>query len=687
MTPTVRRLRVLAVTVACVAAAVAPGVDAGAAGAAPRQDPPVWRIESVSPWVEHDGEFEVRFAPSSTVPADATITVTIHQALDGGLAEARETLVDQVRGGGLGPPLQEPLSLPVGFLGDPGAGAVMTVPLRSGSGDPDRVLVPNPGVHPVEVVVTSPEGDQLARDVVYLNRLPEDDGDTSTGDPVDVSLLLPVESDPAVASDGGAAFDVEEESSLGAIASLLAEVPDAPLMLGVRPNTLDGLARAGRPWASDLLARLTADDRAAVLQMPYAAVDSGALVASGHGAELVRQVLVGASTTTEQLGRSPDPTTWALDDSVTTEALPLLGELGVRSLLVPGTALDLDGEDLVAATTAPRPLSGSPTIRALAYDSAASQLLADPGTEPAQRVQQALSLLLVGWFDRAADGGDTDLASAVRLDPNVEPAVVAALGTALEGDGPLRAAVTGPVPPEDGAGTADTVALARRSTPPVGPAVEATDRTRAQIDSYRSMVGDADPDLPLWVQLTDQSLAASLDDGARTAMHFAVLGAIEARVGSVVAPPERNVVITSESAAIPLRFRNDLPWPVELRMSARSPRLDLGGSAVTQVVLAPGENRVDLPVEVRAPGESLLRIELSSPDGLIELPGADVPVRSTAISGVGAALSVLSLLVLVAWWARTHRRRRRGDARDGGRHPSSEADDAGGATERVHAGG
>ncbi len=34
-------------------------------------------------------------------------------------------------------------------------------------------------------------------------------------------------------------------------------------------------------------------------------------------------------------------------------------------------------------------------------------------------------------------------------------------------------------------------------------------------------------------------------------------------------------------------------------------------------------------------------------------------VRSSSISGVGAALSVMSLLVLAGWWIRTYRRRGR----------------------------
>jgi len=111
---------------------------------------------------------------------------------------------------------------------------------------------------------------------------------------------------------------------------------------------------------------------------------------------------------------------------------------------------------------------------------------------------------------------------------------------------------------------------------------------------------------------------------------------------------------------------------VRLVMRARSPRLEID-EPTTEIVLQPGENRVDLPVRVQAPGESLLRIELSAPDGGITIPGPDVPVRSTAISGVGAALSAVSVLFLLGWWFNTMRRRQRDRARDRRVHPSEEA--------------
>ena len=167
-------------------------------------------------------------------------------------------------------------------------------------------------------------------------------------------------------------------------------------------------------------------------------------------------------------------------------------------------------------------------------------------------------------------------------------------------------------------------------------------------------------------------MASTIDAGDRAQLHATVRGGIAAKVDLIEPPRARRVVVTSSDTVIPLRFRNDLPFEVRLVMRARSPRLEID-QPTTEIVLAPGENRIDLPVTVQAPGESLLRIELTSPDGGITIPGPDVPVRSTAISGVGAALSIVSILFLLGWWFRTMRRHRRERARDTGVHPSSEA--------------
>jgi hypothetical protein len=678
--------------------AVLCGVLAVPAGAGTARDAdPVLTIASVSPWVEADGEFQVRFDPSTTVPADAQLTITIHQPLDED--ELRTAVQEVIDGGSSGRVLQTPVTVALSALGDPATGASLSIPIRSGRGERDRVLLPNPGVHPVDLVLTSPDGPELWSQTVFLNRLPQDTGsDGQTADasdgpegpaPVRVTMVLPVESPPSVGTDGQATFGIEDRSRLVSIASLLEAVPDAPLTLSVRPNTLDGLARTTEPWAAELLDALGTDvGDDVVVQRPYAAVDSGALVASGEPGELERQIVIGAGTVAGRLARTASATSWTGDETVTEEVLPLLAGTGVRALLVPVEQLQLpDGVSESRAMTAPVGLADGDGVQALAYDSVISQRLADGSTDPAVRAHQSVSLMMAAWFDAAESTSSDELATAILLAPSTEASVLSSLSATLRSGGPLAAdAPAGPLSTTPPAADQPVARLVPRTTPDLRAAVAATNETRRQISAYRSMTGDADPDTVLWDELTNESMDATLDAAERAALHAAVRGAIAERVGRIQPPPARRVLLTSDDTDIPLRFRNDLPYEVRLVMRARSPRLQID-QPTTEIVLQPGANLIDLPVTVQAPGESLLRIELSSPDGGITVPGPDVPVRSTAISGVGAALSIVSILFLCGWWLRTRRRNRRDRARDTGAHPSVEAPKEPATADRLGEGG
>ena len=641
----------------------------------------VLEITSVSPWVDADGEFQVRFGSSTQVPEGSQLTYTIHQALE---PTRRQTLRDLVEAtiedGATGGVLQAPRTRPLTDYGDPTTGPVLTIPVRPGSGASERALLPNPGIHPVELVLTPPEGPELWSQVVFLNRLPTEyvlgTDDPDSPDPVRVSLVMPVQSPPTLDVDGAASFAIETRSSLESVGSLLRAVPDAPFTLGVRPNTLDGLSRTEERWSQELLSALevsTGPDASTVVSMPYVAVDSGALVAAGAGAELDRQVDLGNEVLDEVLSASPVGSSWIFDATLTTGVLGTLRARGVDSVVVPLSALTLRGgvDEQDAMTGAVR-LEGGDGVRAIAYDEVVSQRLADQDVEPGVRANDVVSMMMASWFTSSGAAGDRPPASVVLVTPTVDAGFVSALTPSLDGSGPLLADTSLAMLP-DPSEEEPIAELARRDPPGERLAVAATVETRRQIESYRSMSGDAEPDLPLWERLNAESLSSELDAVQRLALHDAVRVQIADDVARIEPPRARRVVVTSRDTTIPLRFGNDLPYEVRLTLRARSPRLEIEGGDSREIVLVPGENRIDLPVVVQAPGESLLRIELMSPDEGLQIASLDVPVRSTAISGAGAALSVISLLFLVLWWIHTHRRRRREAARSGGTHPCTSA--------------
>ena len=647
----------------------------------------VLSIASVSPWVEPDGEFQVRFGPSPRVPADAQLTVTIHQALDPDDGESlRDALQDIFEGAAPGRILRAPITSTFAELGDPANGALVRIPVRSARADSDRILLPNAGIHPVELVLTSADGPELWSKVVFLNRLPEPPAEDEEGEgaegqvaegrgrpPVDVTLLLTMTSAPPIQADGSASFTVEEQATLGSAAALLAQVPEAPLTIAARPNTLDGLTLSDDPWSEDVLAPLTdAGSARAHVALPYTNLDSGGLVASGDAEELTHQIDLGRATVERITGRPPLSDTWLLDDTVTSGSLSTLARAGIDALVLPAELLELP-EDVDRADVVSRPveLRGDSGIRALAYDGIVSGLLAGTAGDPGGRANEVVTMLMATWFDDPAPDAESGPASVVLVTSGTDPQLLRALTPSLTGGGPLRAeAGTSPVPAIDPDSEQGSAGLTARRTTDQSGAVTAARGTRRITDAYRSMTGEADPLLWSWQRMVDQTVASGIDDGRRLGMHLEVRDAVQARVDSIEAPRSRSVLLTSRRQTVPLRFRNDLPFDVTLRLRARSPRLEIEGGDTQRIVLHPGENRVDLPVTVQAPGESLLRVELRSPVPGIELEGPDIPVRSTAISGVGAALSIVSALFLVGWWVHTNRKERRKGAKLTGGHPS-----------------
>ncbi len=667
-------------------------------------------ITSVTPWVAPDGEFQVRFAPTTQVPAGAELTYTIHQALTPTPNASLRSQVEAVLAGA--PPgriLQRQITRPLAEYGDPAAGSALTIPVRAQSGDAARALLPNPGIHPVELVLTDPTG-ELWRQVVFLNRLPvgaagaEDPASTTgsttttttsprqrpaTPPPVAVTLLVPIETPPTLDPTGTPSFDLAQRTTLDAAASLLGSTPDAPLSIAVRPNTLDGLARTAERWSDRLIGALRAAVDATgssgdggssrLVGLPYVHVDTGGLVAADADDDVERQRALGQQVTSEVVGARGDGDSWVMDDSLTPESLPLLASLDVEGVVVPTSMLELGGDvSEERAVTGPLALDGGDGVRAIAYDGLLSQRLADTSIEPGVRSHAVVSLLMASWFGAQRDARPT--AAVIVVPPTIDATVVNSLAASLDGSGPLLADTSAPILPE-AAGDEPRVELLARPVPNERGAVADSDETRRQIAAYQSMVGSMNPTASLWERLNAETLATGLDGAGRAALRDTIRGQIAGELAKIEPPPERQVLLTGRDTTIPLRMRNDLPFAVQLRLRASSPRLEVEGGESRIITLQPGENRFDLPVSVQAPGESLLRIELSTPDDGIQLASLDLPVRSTAISGVGAALSVISVLFLVAWWVHTHRRKRREEARANGTHPAGAA--ATTATERT----
>ncbi|MGI9577710.1 MAG: hypothetical protein ACR2OH_05905 [Microthrixaceae bacterium] len=627
-------------------------------------------IEDVTPWVPAEGTFSVVMRVTEPLPPTAQLTWTLGQRIRADSTSLRAANEEFLSGEGTPRTLQAPRTEALDSLevvepseGDaPGELRRLSFRIRPSAGDSEAILVPTSGVHPVTLEL-SVDGDVLWQETTFLNRLPRDPPQSPDGGVAStaVQLLVGLDSGPTLAVDGPSAIPTEEVPTVTSVQSLLSESLAVPLSVALRPNTLLGLQRSQRPGDAEFVASLPNADWSFAPQT-YVRVDAAGLVAAG-GSELQRQLEAGTAINSALSGRQPGPV-WMLDDTVDTEAARQLASAGVTHLITSAERLGVrvDGETL-EDQEAGALLAGSSValgdvdgVSVSSYDTELTRLLVEPELEPALRAHRVVTALMATWLGAAGSDDPQLLSAAVVLTPGVGSEVVSDLAALLSGDGPLRVAA----PPDAPSGPDSPVAQLRPLDPPnMAAVVRRTQRTANRIQGWRSMAG-ADDTLAGELDLVnDQAPQRFADAGTRADTWDSVDAALDTKVAQIQVPADRTIVLTSRSGSIPLRFRNDTGGPIRLGMRLRSPRLEFPDGAITEVVLAPGDNRVDVPVEVQAPGSSLLRLELSSPDRRLDVPDASLTVRSSSISGVGAALSVISVLVLAVWWVRTHRTRRR----------------------------
>jgi hypothetical protein len=125
-----------------------------------------------------------------------------------------------------------------------------------------------------------------------------------------------------------------------------------------------------------------------------------------------------------------------------------------------------------------------------------------------------------------------------------------------------------------------------------------------------------------------------------------------------------SVTFTSRRGSIPVTVANHTTYPVRVRISVSSPKLDFPTGASRTVVVKPPGDTVQFLALARSTGTFPMRVELSSPDRRVRFGANHIDVRSTAANIPALALTGGGLLFLVIWYARRVVRHRRMGATD-----------------------
>ena len=550
------------------------------------------------------------------------------------------------------------------------------VPLRDLPTDDtgDRILTFVPparaeGVYPMQVQLrpTGRAGDPLGSFVTYLLHAPS----ILEGEPLSVGLVVPVHAPPAVQPDGDVAIDDERAEQLAAVATVLEEHVALGLTLAPTPETVEALATS--PRAQDRATMATLAGALAGRQLlggPWVPTDLTAILAGDLEEESAGLLTRGTQALRSHFpGATPVTSTRVIDERVTEAGLAYLETVQqANRFVIPEAFLEpvRRNKTLVEQFT----LESRGPVAAVAVDTAlAAHFLGDDPILAAHRLLADLTVIYNDDPEIARRGiavspprnwaPDAELLDTllgglatspvlrgVSLDRFFEDVAVATTGTGSRAAPLVRRRVNEP----GGA--------------PVGGALPAAsiNAARHRIERFASAIDATHPGGAAILDRLDRTLLAttSVDLRPRERSRYVagVNDLIDDQIAGIAMPSNRSITLTAREGEIPVTVRSNLDYPVRAVLRVLSDTLEFPQGATHELELPIGRNATSqFAVRAQSSGSFPVRVRVESPDGLV-LTESRFTVRSTAISGVGTALSIGAGLFLLVWWGNHLRGRR-----------------------------
>ncbi len=305
-------------------------------------------------------------------------------------------------------------------------------------------------------------------------------------------------------------------------------------------------------------------------------------------------------------------------------------------------------------------------MTALAANNDLSARFADAPSDPVLAAHQLVAELAQIYYEKPNDTTARGLVAVPPSGWSDDPAFVGALLGALASSPIIQPVTTATMfatlgPPTSCHGGCKLTTTASGTGLPVN--LIRTARQRINGLAVAAPAARDDVTTPLSeVVLSGQS--EDLRPGQQAAVLANGSAAINAQLSQIAVAGDRTITLTSQRGRVPVTIVSAAPYQVRASLTLTSDKLlfaDHSTSVTQPVVLQPGHtNVVYVNVQARASGIFKVGILLRSPAGGLVLSSGQVSVRSTATSVVGIALSLGAVAVLVAWWIRTSRKRRRG---------------------------
>lgn len=620
-----------------------------------------------SAWVDGGGIFDIQVRVAGADP-DSSVVLRAYppwadrsKFLQRDLGERTPTLeLDPITLSDLQGTSNEVISFQLGLIGP---NTVVEEPLEDEP--PLDLLVTDGGsaVHPIEVVLLDPDGNVADSILTSLIELPR----SQRTAPLEAAIILEAHVPAGTNPDGTVGLDASAITNLSVLVDAAATHPDAGVALSVLSETLVSLDRSNEAGSQAILdtMRDTLEEEQ-LLPNPYVEIEEQAWVDTELVQALGKLYSTGSEATARVIGHSPDNAVMLLDRTVNGTGLDALVDLGVQGVVVRPAQIEPLDRAIFPQTLTTRflvPTSSDQTIPALVADAGLSNHFTNPGGSVynANRLLADLTILSLQNSDVRQ--------AAVVVPPDdwtPDPQFLNVLLSGIEripvvrGATPRDALANTAFTPEQGIGTLSPP-LRRTLRPQRQPQDLGSYRTefnqaQAAIDSWSSVIaGDRSSTTRL-----DELLRVSADIRHSQEQRSAYIDTIYTLIdsqksGSITTPENDTITLTGRLSDVPIVVENNLSVDASVLLLLDSEKLSFPGGSELSIVLNPGLNRIDLPIEARASGDSPIRIQVLSPDRSILLGSSEVLVRTFAFSGVGIIIGAAAIIVLLLWWLRNAR--------------------------------
>jgi len=487
-----------------------------------------------------------------------------------------------------------------------------------------------------------------------------------------VSAPVSIRGSHGTTSPAVSALSAARASALEGMTSTLAAHPTVPVTVAASPQTLQQLAAKGSRGSQAVtrLATMSSSQPATRQFLPetYVPVDLGALSAAGEGEEISAQSELGASVLRSLGVTTTHPGTWVATGTVGSALPSGMSQVGATHLVLPDGDLvpsrATEGTWTSAATVSLG--RGAPVVAAPSDAELAAHFTANP-SEPALEASQLLADLAMIHFE--APNTPTPRAvvavSPARWVPNqaFDEALLAGLTT-----NPVVQATTLNGYFSSFTGSPGTTLPSRRlSSGGTGPNLpdalaHKLTTSRLHLTAFDTAVAGAPK---VKTALDELLLDAESSDLSAHDMEAGVRSfgkTLEGQLSQIQLATQRTVTLTARTGLIPVTILSTAGYTVVGTLVLTGGRFVFPRGNTRHLTLDHPTNPTRVAIEARTSGDLPMQVAFRSPTGSLVIASGQLTIRSTATSFAGVVLTVLALLVLGGWWARTWwsgRKRRR----------------------------